>query len=399
MGKRASIFWLSVSQMLVLALWFSASAAAPSIRATADLSPLQEALLANAVQIGFVAGSLVSAVLALADRVEPRRLYASCALVGAAANIAVIFFEPGSAIWLVFRFLTGAIMAGVYPVGIKIAASWADRDRGLLVGILVAALALGSALPHLIAAYSTFAWQYLFAASSVLALIGAAIVLTVGVGPQYAMAGAFRFSDAFKGLRSPALRLANFGYFGHMWELYAFFVWSGAFAAAALASRGELAAANLPSLIAFLAIGTGAISLAGGGWIADRIGRTTFTSLMLAGSGLMCLISPLLFSAPLWLLVVAVIVWSIVASGDSAQFSTAISELSEPGLTGTMLTVQTAIGFGLTLVTIQLVPVFAGWWGWQFALVPLALGPLFGLVSMLRLRRLPDSLKLAHGKR
>lgn len=393
------MFWLSVSQVLVLSLWFSASAAAESIRETATLTAVQEALLANAVQLGFVAGSLVSAILALADRIEPRRLYALSALIGALANVAVVAFEPGSAVWLVLRFVTGMIMAGVYPVGIKIAASWADRDRGLLVGILVAALALGSALPHLIAALTTLPWRWLFAASSVLALIGAGMVLSVGIGPQYAKAGSFRLGDAFKGLRNQPLRLANFGYFGHMWELYAFFVWIGAFAGAALSSRGEAAAANLPSLIAFAAIGSGAISLAGGGWIADRIGRTAFTAIMLATSGAMCLVSGFLFFAPLWLIVVAVVVWGIAASGDSAQFSTAITELSPHGRAGTMLTLQTAIGFALTLVTIQLVPVFASWWGWQFAMMPLAIGPAFGLVSMLRLRRLPEAVNMAHGKR
>jgi MFS family permease len=399
MGKRASIFWLSVSQALVLSLWFTASAAAVSIRESATLSALQEALLANAVQLGFVAGSLISALLALADRLEPRRLYAISALIGAAANVAVIFFEPGSAVWLGLRFVTGMIMAGVYPVGIKIAASWATRDRGLLVGILVGALAIGSALPHLIAAVSTLPWRWLFGASSLLAVIGAGVVMTISVGPQYAMAGAFRISDAFSGLRNRALRLANFGYFGHMWELYAFFVWIGSFAGAALAARGEMAAGNLPSLIAFAAIGSGAIGLAGGGWIADRIGRTAFTAIMLAVSGAMCLLSGLMFLAPFWLVVAGVIVWGIAASGDSAQFSTAISELSPPGRAGTMLTMQTAIGFGLTLVTIQLVPVFASWWGWQFALTPLALGPVFGLLSMLRLRALPEAVHMAHGRR
>lgn len=399
MGKRASIFWLSLSQVLVLSLWFSASAAAASIRESATLTALQEALLANAVQLGFVAGSLVSAVLALADRLEPRRLYAASALVGAIANVAVVAFEPGSAVWILMRFITGMIMAGVYPVGIKIAASWADRDRGLLVGILVAALAIGSALPHLIAAVTTLPWRWLFGASSALALIGAGLVLVVDVGPQYAKAGVFRLGDAFHGLTDRPLRLANFGYFGHMWELYAFFVWVGAFGAAALAARGELAASNLPSLIAFAAIGSGAFSLVGGGWIADRIGRTAFTSIMLAVSGAMCLLSGLLFLAPLWLILIGVIVWGIAASGDSAQFSTAITELSPKGRSGTMLTLQTAIGFALTLVTIQLVPVFAGWWGWQYALTPLAVGPAFGLVSMLRLRRLPEAVNMAHGKR
>lgn len=399
MGKRASIALLALSQMLVLALWFSSSAAAPSIRATATFDPLTEALLANAVQIGFVAGSLGSALLALADRIEPRRLYATCALVGAAANLAVIAFVPGSAIWIVLRFITGAMMAGVYPVGIKIAASWANRDRGLLVGILVAALALGSALPHLIAGLTVLPWQWLFAASSVLAVAGAVLVMTIGIGPSYALSGRFRLSAAFDGLRDRPLRLANFGYFGHMWELYAFFVWIGAFALAALSARGIPAADNFASLVAFMAIGSGAISLAGGGWIADRIGRTAFTTVMLALSGTLCALSPLLFDAPVWLLVLAIFLWGVTAAGDSAQFSTAISELSPPERAGTMLTMQTAIGFGLTLITIQLVPIFADWWGWRFALAPLALGPLLGLISMLHLRGLPESVKLAHGRR
>jgi hypothetical protein len=281
----------------------------------------------------------------------------------------------------------------------KIAVSWADNDRGLLVGLLVGALTIGSASPHLFAFLGGIDWRLILGAASSAALIGAAAILFVPVGPNLSPSGKFEPRMALTALRDRPLRLANLGYLGHMWELYAMWAWIGAFLAASFAAAGVTDPTRAASIAAFATIAVGFAGAVGGGFLADRIGRTTLTMTAMAISAACCLLAGAVFGAAPALVVALCVVWGVTVIADSAQFSACVSELSPPGLTGTMLTTQTAAGFALTLVTIQLMPVWVGWVGWSWAFAPLAIGPLLGTLAMARLRRSPASARLAGGRR
>jgi len=399
--KALSIGLLTVACIAVLSLWFAASAVTPALIAEFGIGPGRAAMLTTAVQIGFVVGSLVSAGLGLADRLDPRRLFCCAALIGAIANGAFLVVEPGSLGSILLRGVTGAIMAGVYPVGMKLAVSWAKRDAGLLVGTLVGALTVGSALPHLFAFAGGLDWRLVIGASSAFAVVGAFLGLGVAIGPGFRNAGRFDPGVALHGLRSRPLRLANFGYFGHMWELYAVWAWLGSYVAASFATSGNGdGAAASARLVAFIAIGGGgAIGALGGGYLADRIGRTALTIGALAISGICCVLAGPLFGSTPPVIVLLALIWCVAVVADSAQFSTGIAEMAEPGTQGTILTMQTAIGFAITVVTVQGLPAWVDLVGWTWAFLPLAAGPLFGVVAMARLRRLPEAMQMANGRR
>ncbi|MCT4656120.1 MAG: MFS transporter [Cohaesibacter sp.] len=397
--KPRSLILLCLSQVSVLALWFSASAVAPSLAQEFNLTGGDIALLSSMVQAGFVLGCLISAFLGLADRTDPRLLYALCALTGAAANYAFIFSEPGSGLSIALRLLTGAVIAGVYPVGMKIAMSWAGKDAGLLVGALVGSLMIGSAAPHLLAFWGDVDWRAVLITTSWISGLGGLSVILVGIGPNYAKSPKFQLGLALQALTNKPIRLANFGYFGHMWEVYAMWAWIGIFLGASFEQAGLENAQSWASLMAFFTIAAGAPGSVVGGMIADRIGRTVMTSAVLAMSGTCAVIIGPLFGGSIGLVCLVAILWGATVSPDSAQFSASVGELSKPEHRGTMLTMQTAIGFTLALVSVQLMPHWIDLVGWQWAFTPLAAGPVFGILSMLRLRTLPQSRQLANGRR
>lgn len=399
MSKPVALTLLAITQVAVLSLWFATAAAAPGLADEYGLGDDRLALLVSAVQGGFVIGSIGSAFLGLADRIDPRRFYAVAALVGAGANALFLAVDPGSAAAVLLRGVTGAAMAGVYPIGMKIAVSWADRDRGLLVGLLVGALTLGSATPHLFAFLGGIDWRVIMIAASLAATAGAVAILFVPTGPNLTRSGTFEPRMALTALRDRPLRLANLGYLGHMWELYAMWAWIAAFLAASFAAANVDDPDNLATIGAFLTVGIGFVGALGGGFLADRIGRTTLTMGAMAISAACCLSVGFLFGAVPALVLALCVVWGVTVIADSAQFSACVSELSPPGLTGTMLTTQTAAGFALTLVTIQLMPVWVDWVGWNWAFAPLAIGPILGTLAMARLRRDPASASLAGGRR
>ena len=400
-GKYTAIGLLAVCEVATFVLWFSATAVVPSIAAEYPLSPQQVSLFTSAVQAGFVLGTLISAILGLADRLDPRRFFMVSALIAAGANSLMLWLEPGVFLVYAARFVIGMCMAGVYPVGMKMAAGWAKGDLGLLVAILVGALTLGSASPHLYNAFGGLDWRFTIAAASLSATAAALLINLVRLGPLQSIAPPFSpvlFARAF---REPALRLANFGYLGHMWELYAMWAWIGLFMAASFEAN---AAGYDPGLLAragaFVVIGIGGFTgCLAAGWIADRFGRTTLTIGAMAASGACALSVGFLFGGPPLLFGGLCFVWGVTVVADSAQFSASVAELSPPGLVGTMLTVQTCAGFLLTLITIHLMPVFVDSVGWRYAFAPLALGPLFGVWAMARLRRHPDAARLAGGRR
>ncbi len=399
-SKPASVALIAVCQVAAMALWFSASAVVPALAAEYGLSKFAQAALTSGVQAGFVVGCLASAVLGLADRVDPRRFFAAAACVGALANALLLAIDPGSLAAPALRFVTGACMAGVYPVGMKLVATWAKDDMGLMVGILVGALTLGSASPHLFNALGGVDWRVTLAAASLSALAAAALIGLAGVGPRQVTLPRFDPHVVLTAWRDLPLRLANLGYLGHMWELYAMWAWIGAFFQASFGETLSPDTAPVAAKLAtFATIGAGAIGCVAAGFFADRLGRTTLTILAMAISGSCAATIGFLYGgAPAWLLAVS-IVWGISIVADSAQFSASIAELADPARVGTMLTLQTALGFTLTLITIHLMPYLVEALGWRYAFAPLAVGPALGIWAMARLRLHPRSVQLAGGRR
>ena len=391
---------IAVTQVAAMALWFSASAVVPSLAAEYGLSNFMQAAFTGAVQVGFVIGCLASALLGLADRVDPRRLFAVSAAAGAGANALLLAVHPASVAAPLLRVLTGVCMAGVYPVGMKLAATWAKGDMGLMVGLLVGALTLGSASPHLFNALGGVNWRITLGAASASALAAALLIGLAGIGPNRAPAPRFDPHYVLAAWREVPLRLANFGYLGHMWELYAMWAWIGAFLNASFAL--SLPAATAPTaakLAAFATVASGAIGCVGAGFLADRLGRTTLTIIAMAVSGSCAATVGLLFGSAPWALLTLCIVWGISIVADSAQFSASVAELSDPARVGTMLTLQTALGFTLTLATIHLLPHWVDALGWRYAFVPLSIGPALGVWAMARLRARPEAVRLAGGRR
>lgn len=397
---------IAAAQVGAMSTWFSAAAVAPSLARDWHLSSAQVGLLTVAVQIGFVAGGLASAVSGIADIVSTRRVFMISALAAAVMNGFLIFAGGSLALAVALRFGLGFTLAGVYPTGMKLMTEWFRADRGLAIGALVGALTLGTALPHLLAGIGlagSLPWEHVITATSLGAMISAVLIAAlVRPGPFAAQASKLDLGWALRSLRDPALRLANFGYFGHMWELYAMWTWLPAFLLASFhASNPALQdriVGQWASLAAALAIGAGAAGCVAGGLLADRLGRTAITAAAMAISGASAVLTGLLFGRMPLLVIAAATVWGISVIADSAQFSASISELADRERVGSALALQTALGFLLTAVTIQLLPIVQAATSWTAALAMLALGPGLGAVAMLRLRRRPEAALLAGGR-
>ena len=374
---------VALVEVLGLSVWFSATAVVPSLRSEWDIGATAAVWLTASVQIGFVAGAITSTVFNLADRVAPQNLLAASALGAAACTAALAVFVTGLAAAVPLRFLTGMFLAGVYPVGMKLMASWAEPSvRGRTFGILLGALTLGSALPHLIAGLGPLPWRTVMLAAAGLTMAGAVIALAlVRPGPHVdtrAVTRSARHVVAVFAERGP--RLASLGYLGHMWELYAMWAWLPMFV---VASRREGGGAPSTGIIVFVAVGVaGTAGCLVGGWASDRFGRPSVAVAALVISGACCVASPIFFAAPTGILGVFLVVWGAAVIADSGVFSTALSETTDTRFVGTALSAQTAAGFLLTVVTIELVPIAADLIGWQYAFLLLAPGPLIGAVAM-----------------
>jgi MFS family permease len=380
---------VALVEVLGLSVWFSATAVVPTLRADWSIGATGAVWLTASVQIGFVTGAITSAVFHLADRVTPQKLLAASALGAAACTAAIAFFATGLGAAVPLRFLTGMFLAGVYPVGMKLMASWsASADRGRTFGILIGALTLGSALPHLISGFEPLPWRSVMLAAAALSTSGAVVALAViRPGPHLDIRSSApdpRHALALFAERGPTR--VSFGYFGHMWELYALWTWLSTFVAAGREARGDTTTTASTGFIAFAAIGVaGVVGSLLGGCASDRFGRPPTAVAALVISGACCVASPLFFAAPTIILVAFVLVWGAAVIADSGVFSTALSETTDARFVGTALTAQTGIGFLLTVVTIQLVPIAAELIGWHYAFLILAPGPLIGAVAMFTL--------------
>jgi len=381
---------LAVAQLLGMSLWFAGSAAAPMLRAQWDLSDSGIAWLTNAVQLGFVAGTAVSALLNLPDIIPARTLFAASALLGAAVN-AWLPWASSVPEAMTSRFLAGACLAGVYPPAMKMAATWFRDRRGLAVGTIVGALTVGKAGPYLLAAIpdASLAFITLLASSSAAA---AALIVFTGYrdGPFAFASRPFAWSRIRDVIGSRPWRLALGGYLGHMAELYSYWTWIPAFLAAS--AMGDPHALTAPSssaiqVLAFAVIAVGGAGCVWGGLVADRIGRPALVVRALAISASCCALIGLLFGSSLWLIAPVALVWGFFIIADSAQFSVLVTETVDSHAVGTAITLQVSLGFLLTTLTIQVVPVIVARAGWPWVFTLLAIGPLLGIASIRRLVR------------
>lgn len=387
-GAWRTLGVVSLAQFLGMTLWFSATAVTPLLITEFDIAPTHAAWLTMAVQAGFVAGTLFSAVSNLADVLNARVLMFIGSLAGALANAAVLIAPSGTVV-IALRFLTGASLALVYPPAMKIAAGWFRDGRGFALGLLIGALTLGKAFPYLLTAWFGAEWREPMLLASALAIIGGTLVLaTVSDGPYVAPTAPFDPRAIARVLSSRGARLATLGYLGHMWELYAMWTWVAVFATASFAASGMIDASRAGSLAAFLAIGSGAVGCILAGYIADRVGRARVAMWAMLGSAACAALTLVVYGRAPILLYGLIVVWGFTVVADSAQFSALVSEHAPREHVGTALTLQTCVGFLLTMATIELLPRVAAATSWQWASLLLVPGPLLGAVAMRRLKAL-----------
>ena len=370
---------------------------APQLETVWGLSAGETAGLTLAVQIGFVIGAVLSAATGLADAIPSRRLFVGAALVGAAANAGLLLVDASTiGLALGLRLITGMALAAVYPSGLKAMAGWFRSDRGMALGVLVGALTVGSAAPHLIRGAGAD-WQEVVAWASLLAILGAWVMgIMVADGPHETGRQGFSFGLVRRAFADRGVRLSTYGYLGHMWELYAMWTWTAAFLAASAADVG--AGDGWVPTATFSIIAIGGIGSWLAGRLADRYGRTRVAGGAMVVSGSCAALSPLVFGTSPVVAVTVFLVWGASVVADSAQFSAMVTETASPDLRGTALTMQTAAGFLLTLVTIRGVPLLADALTWRWAFPLLALGPLAGVVAMRRLAQSPQASLLAGGR-
>lgn len=381
--KARSVTLLVAAEIAAMSLWFVASAVLGDLGAELALSPGTAALLASSVPAGFVVGALGVALTGLADRADPRRVFALAACLAAACNAAFALVPPGGAASVLARFLTGVALAGVYPVGMKLVVGWGTRDRGWLVGLVVGGLTLGSAAPHLLAFLGGSDWRLATFAASALALVAAALVSMSALGPHHAVQPRLEPAAIRLAWTDRRLRRAYGGYLGHMWELYAMWAWIGPALAVSYARRVDAStAAELAKLTAFAAIAAGALLCPPAGRFADRVGKARLTIVVMTVSGTSAVLAGLVFGGPVWLVAAVMILWGASVIPDSAQFSALVADYAPPELAGSLMSLQTALGFALTILTVQATPFVAAAVGWPALFWLLALGPLAGIASM-----------------
>ncbi|MFQ5995578.1 MAG: nitrate/nitrite transporter [Acidiferrobacterales bacterium] len=375
------------SQFAGTSLWFASNAVLGDLQAQWGLAGDALGHMTSAVQFGFIMGTLTFAFFTIADQFSPRNVFFVCALLGAISNLGIYFFTDSYVSLLGFRFLTGFFLAGIYPVGMTIAAGWYRKGLGKALGFLLGALVLGTAFPHLVRGLGqSIAWETVILTVSALAALGGfAMLLFVPDGPYLPKGTKFDPKALAVIFREKLFRASAFGYFGHMWELYTFW----AFVPLLLVFYG---AANAEinfnvSLWAFLIIAVGSLGCAVGGLISLKHGSAKVAFTQLSISGICCVISPVMFYAPAPLFFAFLLVWGITVVGDSPQFSALNAQNAPRAFVGSALTIANSIGFAITIVSIQLLNVLAEYLHPAYLFLPLTLGPILGLLSMAPLLR------------
>jgi MFS family permease len=376
---------IAIAALLGMSTWFSGTAVVGALRTQWRLEAAGASLLTIAVQLGFVTGAMGAALVNLLDIVPPRRVFVA-ACIGAALVNGALPWAPGAGAGIALRFATGLFIAGVYPTALKVMATWFVRDRGLALGVMVGALALGSAAPHLVNGLGGLDWRGVILSTSALTLLGAVLWATlVHEGPNPFPRARFDPRQAGRVLRDRGVRLACIGYFGHMWELYAMWTWFLVFFADSLTRTGVTEPQRLASLAAFAVIGAGFLGCWWAGVLADRVGRAPVAAWAMVISGACAGTIGLLHGAHPALLLAVGLVWGVSVVADSALFSTLVTELSDSAYVGTALALQLGIGFTLTVLTIWLVPLAREALGWRWAFALLVPGPVIGIAAMARL--------------
>ncbi|RNI27802.1 MFS transporter [Rufibacter immobilis] len=375
-----------LAQFACTSLWFAGNAVLPNLITQFHLEASTLSHLTSSVQLGFILGTLVFAVFTISDRFSPSKVFLVCALLGAGCNLSLLG-ASGLATLLGSRFLTGFCLAGIYPVGMKIAADYHQRGLGKALGFLVGALVLGTAFPHLLKALTQgLPWRYVIWGTSGLAVLGGLSVFAlVPDGPFRSRSTQPNFSAFFQIFRQKDFRAAAFGYFGHMWELYTF--WALVPVLLALYAQQHPEAPVPVSLLSFSIIAVGALACVAGGYLSEKVGSARTAAVALAVSLGCCLVAPVIFQLPFpWFLGVLV-VWGLAVVMDSPQFSTLVAQSAEGSVKGTALTIVNSIGFAITIVSIQFLQWVEAYAGAERRFLFLALGPLLGLWAMRRLLR------------
>ncbi len=398
-ARRRTLLIVSLASLFGLSVWFSTNAISGALEAEKGLTEQDVAWLTIAVQLGFVFGTVAIALTNLADLLNARTLFLVSAIGAGVLNLLVIPFDNLPLLILV-RFGTGAFLAGVYPPAMKVLSGWFVKRRGFALGMMIGALTLGSGSPHLLRSIFIDNWEAVILGSSFLAFAGGvAMRALVRDGPYEVPAAKFRPAYMLNVFTERGLRLSLIGYLGHMWELYAMWAWIGTFMVVVIGTRPLIGdSLDLASTLTFLVFLVGAVASPLAGILAERIGRTGVTSLVMVLSGSMALFIGFLPVSLAPLIVIVAMIWGATVVSDSAQFSTAVTELASPEYRGTMLTFQTGLGFLLTAGSIWLVPVLEDANGWGVAFAVLAIGPVVGTIAMLRLRSLPEARRLAGGR-
>jgi len=379
-GRPARILPVIIlSQFAGTSLWFAGNAVLGDVQQQWGLAPDALGYVTSAVQSGFIAGTLVFAFFALADLFSPRLVFFACSLLGALCNAATGMLAEGVLSLVALRFCTGFFLAGIYPVGMKIAAGWFERDLGNALGFLVGALVVGTAFPHLLRGLGhALPWESVMLGVSAIAAAGGIVMLAMVPDGPYLKKGARFDPKAFASIfRSPGFRASSFGYFGHMWELYAFW----AFVPVALAAHARAAEFNV-SLWSFAVIAAGALGCVGGGLVSLRAGSARVAFSQLTASGLCCVLSPLAFLASTPFFLAFLLFWGVVVVGDSPQFSALNARYAPPRLVGSALTIANCVGFAITIPAIQLLTFAVQPLGAQYVFLLLAPGPVFGLLAL-----------------
>lgn len=386
-AARRALIVVCLAVLLATSTWFSGTVAARELAALWSLSAAAAARLTSATQWGFIAGTLIYAAANLADRFDARKVFALSALGGALCNLGFAWLSEGQASALLFRFATGVTLAGVYPVGMKLIASWFRAGLGWRLGLMVGCLTLGTAFPYGVAALGLeLDWRALASLASLAAGGGATLVyLGAREGPLLRTRAKLDLRVIGRVFRHPPFRDTALGYFGHMWELYALWSMSALWLEAAIAS--DPAWAQRVPLLAFATVAVGALGCVGGGLLSRRVGERRVALIALCGSGLACALSGFAFELPPAALLVFMLVWGLLVVADSPQFSALAARHAPAEYTGTALTIQNGLGFLLTTVSIQLIPWVAGAVGWRWVFGILAIGPLIGALFT---ARVPD---------